>query len=153
MKDLEILDFDTNETGMVITNESREYLREAAKWGKFLAIVGFIFVGIIALGALFAGSILGGSLGREMGFPGAGIFITLLYLAFAALYFFPCLYLYNFSAKAKLALLTNSTSGMTEALKNLKSMFKFMGIFTAVILGIYALIFVGSFLFLGASSF
>ena len=153
MKDLEILDFDTNETGMVITHESREYLRESAKWGKFLAIVGFVFVGIIALLALFAGSMLGGAMGREMGFAGGGIFITILYLGLAAVYFFPCLYLFNFSNKAKLALLTNSNAGMTEALKNLKSMFKFMGIFTIVILSLYAFIFVGSFLFIGASSF
>ena len=152
MKDLEILDFDTNETGMVITAESREYLQESAKWGKFLAIVGFVFVGLMVLISLFAGTMMGAAMG-DLGFGGGGIFLTLIYLALAAVYFFPCLYLYNFSTKAKLALLTNSNSGMAEALKNLKSMFKFMGIFTAIILGLYALIFVGSFLFLGASSF
>ncbi|MFT5748289.1 MAG: hypothetical protein ACI9XO_004794 [Paraglaciecola sp.] len=154
MKNLEILDFDTNETGIAITHESRAYLQEAAKWGKFLAIVGFVFIGIIALIAVFAGSIMGtmmGELGGGHGFPGGGIFLTVLYLGIAALYFFPCLYLYKFSTQTKMALLTNSTQGLSESLKNLKSMFKFMGIFTAVILSLYALIFISSLLFMGAS--
>lgn len=152
MKNMEILDFDTNETGLSITHESRNYLQETAKWGKFLAIVGFVFVGFMVLVALFAGSLMGATMG-ELGIPGGAIFFTLLYLALAAIYFFPCLYLYHFSSKTKMALLTNSTPILTESLKNLKSLYKFMGIFMAIILGLYALMFVGSFLFLGASGF
>ena len=35
------------------------YLAEAAKWGKFLSIVGFILCGFMALAGLFAGSMMG----------------------------------------------------------------------------------------------
>jgi len=37
--------------------EGLDYLRQAGKWGKFLAILGFIFCGLIALVGLFAASL------------------------------------------------------------------------------------------------
>ena len=56
--------------------------------------------------------------------------------------FFPCLYLYRFSVKMQSAVKAVSQENFDESLMNLKSMFKFYGIFTIVILSFYALVFI-----------
>jgi len=124
------------------------YLRESAKWGKFLAIVGFVMCGFIAIMALFAGSIIsmfsGFPASEELGggaMAGFGAMITVLYLLLAVLYFFPSLYLYRFSTKVQEALRTNDQETLTYAFENHKSLYKFWGIFTAIFLGFYALLF------------
>lgn len=108
------------------------YLKGAAKWAKFLAIIGFIFTGFVALASLFAGGIYS-TMFRSMGLgSGFGVLVTIVYLAGALLYFFPCLYLYNFASKAQAALQANDQNGITESFRNLKRFFKFVGILTII---------------------
>ena len=136
----EILDFDTAGSGLTITPQARGFLIEVAKWAKFLSIVGFIFLGLMVLFALFFGTIMFGTMGRE--FSGSaglgGGFITLIYLIGAGLYVMPLIYLYRFATKMKTAIDTNNTPVMTDALENLKSHYKYIGIFMIVLLALYA---------------
>ena len=67
--------------------------------------------------------------------------IGIFYVLMALLYFFPTYYLFQFANKTKKGISNNSNESVEEGLVNLKSMFKFIGIFTVVILSIYALIF------------
>ncbi|MFK7937498.1 MAG: hypothetical protein AB8G22_28540 [Saprospiraceae bacterium] len=137
--------------GLELETAAREYLRESAKWAKFLSIVGFVMIGFMVIAAFFVGAMFS-TMGNFQGIDGAdelaglgmlsGGFITAMYLAFAALYFFPTLYFYRFSTKTKLAIESGSSTDLTAGLENLKSCFKFWGIFMIVILGIYALFFV-----------
>ena len=116
-------------------------LSEAAKWGKFLGIMGFIFCGLMVIIGFFAGTIFSrafSQMGGEMSM-GMGSFMTIVYILIAILYFFPCLYLYNFSAKMQRALQANDQGSLTDSFKNLKSCFKFLGIMTIVILTFYFL--------------
>lgn len=84
---------------------SSRFLGETAKWGKFLSIVGFILCGLLVILALFVGAIMGTTFsqleGAGMVGGGMSIMFTIIYLIVAALYFFPCLYLYRFSTKMK----------------------------------------------------
>ena len=124
-----------------VDRQVTSYLNEAAKWGKFLSIVGFIFCGLLVIVAFFAGTVLATSfsqLGAAYG-PGFGTFMTILYIAFALLYFFPCLYLYNFSVKMIRALRSNDQLSLTESFKNLRSCYKFLGILTISIISFYVL--------------
>ncbi|GHA65818.1 DUF5362 family protein [Pontibacter akesuensis] len=122
-----------------------DYLSQAAKWGKFLAIVGFVIVGLMVLVGLFAGASMGalmnGGMGNTAGVGSiiGGGFFTVIYLLFALLYFLPIFYLYRFSSKAQLALNEQSEAAINEAFKNLKSLLKFMGILTIVFLAFYGL--------------
>jgi hypothetical protein len=68
--------------------------------------------------------------------------ITIVYLLFAVLFFFPCFYLYKFSAKMQIAIKSVNQENFDDSLMNLKSIFKFYGIMTIIFLSIYALIFV-----------
>jgi uncharacterized membrane protein len=136
---------DQNETTLFkleVEELSTRFLSETAKWGKFLSIVGFIFIGLIVIVAIFAGTLLGtmaGFGGNAMLAGGMSIFITILYLAIAALYFFPCLYMFRFSTKMKRALAENNQELLNSSFENLKSCFKFMGIMTIILLSFYAI--------------
>ncbi|QNA42727.1 DUF5362 family protein [Lacibacter sediminis] len=138
---------DQNETTLFkleVEELSTRFLSETAKWGKFLSIVGFIFIGLIVILAIFAGTLLGtmaGFGGNAMLAGGMSIFITILYLAIAALYFFPCLYMFRFSTRMKRALAENNQELLNSSFENLKSCFKFMGIMTIVFISIYVLAF------------
>jgi len=135
-------DFNTpNE--LYIDGESRMFLKETAKWAKFLAIVGFVITGLMVLVGLFMGTIMSemtSGMGGEMpGYP-VGM-LSGVYIVFAILYIMPMLYLYKFAAKMQVALKEDIQFEITSSFENLKSLFKFIGIFTVVILGFYVLIF------------
>jgi hypothetical protein len=123
-----------------IDQQNISLLSETARWGKFLSIVGFVMCALFVVVALFAGSIIAGSMAgvEGMGAIGGGAF-TFIYLVGALLWFMPCLYLYNFSAKMQIAIRSNDQNQMTVAFRNLKSCLKFMGILTIIMLCLYAL--------------
>lgn len=128
-------------------NESAKgYLKETAKWAYFISILGFIGIGFIVLIAIFAGAIfttIGSVMPRDMGSFGSslGIFMTIVYLLIAGLYFFPVYYLNKFATNAKMALRDNNSRSLAASFEYLKSHYKFIGIMALVILCLYGLIF------------
>jgi hypothetical protein len=121
-----------------IDHETTSYLSEIAKWARFLSIVGFVMFGLFIVFALIAGTMA--TLNPLGGTMGAGGFMQIvLLLAMIALYFIPCLYLFNFAKKMQLALRNNDQINLNDSLKNLKSNFKYVGILTIVMLSIYAI--------------
>jgi hypothetical protein len=128
-----------DETLFIGSREINDYLLQTSKWGKFLAIVGFVGMGLMVFIAILVMSGLS-QLSRVYGegFPMAGV--GFVYVAIAAIYFFPINYLYQFSVKIKRGLQSNDASTITSGFENLKSLFKFMGVFTLVILSMYGLI-------------
>jgi len=120
--------------------EMISYLLETSKWAKLLAILGFVGIGILVLMGIFVMvglPVLGkfSASSFPMGFMGFFYFII------AALYYVPVNDLYIFSKEIKSGILLKNIPAVTYAFKNLKSMFKYIGIFTIVILSIYALAF------------
>ena len=77
---------------------------------------------------------------------GMKVGMTIVYLFLAIMMFFPCFYLYKFSVKMQLAVKNVNQENFDESLMSLKSMFKFYGVFTIIILSLYALIIIGSIL-------
>jgi len=125
-----------------LTEQSLGYLKETAKWAKFLSIVALVFIGLMVLVVLFAGSTMSSLYGEMSGMGAAGGVGMMIYFLFImGIYVYPIIKLFQFSKKCKLAIDTSSTDLMTEALGNLKSVYKFMGILMAIFLGIYALMF------------
>jgi hypothetical protein len=66
----------------------------------------------------------------------------IVYILIAVLYYFPVSYLQKFSDQAKQAVTMNDQGMLNSGFANLKSLFKFMGIFTIVVISLYALILV-----------
>jgi len=126
-----------------ITNEIKNYLNLAGKWGMFLAILGFVFTGLM----VFAGFIMSIALSfiPTTGinpFPFPTFLFGFLYLIFAAVYFFPIFYLYRFSAGIKRALAQNDQEHLVKAFYYLKAQYRFIGILMIVMLALYVVMFV-----------
>lgn len=135
----EPLDSSLPQGSLNVTPEAAGYLKESGTWGRFLAIVGFVMIGLIVVVGLFAGALLG-ELGAPMGISGG--FFSLIYLLIGVFYFFPTWYLFKFATNARDAIARKDAQALTTSLENLKSMFKFMGILMIVILGLYAIVIV-----------
>lgn len=125
-----------------LDQEATGYLGDTARWGRFFSIVGFIFCGLIVIIAFFVGTLFSSAFDRmsASNFP-AGVFV-IIYLVIAIVYFFPCLYLFRFSAKMLRALRNNDQPELNQSFKNLKSCYKYMGILTIIWLGLMILAFV-----------
>jgi hypothetical protein len=130
-----------------LDQQSFTYLGEAARWAKFIAIVGFIFCGLLVLIALFAGTILA-SMSTALGDLSSigGALFTVIYLVFAIIAFFPNLYLYKFAVKMQRTIRMNEHGILQDSLRNLKSYFRFLGILFIIVLCFYALAFIGGIL-------
>lgn len=130
-------EIDNKEGKLVVTNEMKANLVRASKWGKFLAIMGFIGAGIIVLAAIFF-MIAGNSMpGRQM-MPccGAGIVMGICYLIIAAVTAWVSLYLYRFSTNARMAVAEDSQSALGEGVRYWGLYLKLNGIIMIVSIGL-----------------
>lgn len=123
-------------TELIITDPIRGFLAESARWGKFIAIIGFVFIGLGAIMMLFGGGAM-----LVGGMAGVGGIAMLFYIVVLGISVIPIVYLYNFATKMQVALRDDDQMYLRDAFENHKSMFKFYGIFMAIMLGIYALMF------------
>jgi len=134
--------------GLSIDPMSKAHLADAARWAKFLAIMGFIVCGLIVIVGIFAGSVLESfsSTRRYEGFDsnvemtrGLGIVATVFYILIAVLYFFPCLFLFNFASKMKTALLSNDQDVLNSSFQNLKKTFRYIGVLSIIVLSFWVI--------------
>ncbi|HKC36487.1 MAG TPA: DUF5362 family protein [Chitinophagaceae bacterium] len=138
---------ETSLFGFGIDQSSRAHLSEAAKWAKFLSIIGFVMSGLLAVVGLFAGSLIGLMTRRYSdGYGGASeitgglaIFMSVMYVGIAVLVFLPYLFLYRFATRMRTALSTNDQQTLNSSFQNLKIMFRYVGIMTIIGLSFYAL--------------
>ena len=110
-----------------------QLLREIAKWGRFLAIAGYVGLAFLLLLGLISGVLIANSEFQ------AGIFVIIFYSLFVAVYIFPVYYLHQFSNKVTLALDTGDSLRLTESFVFLKSHYKFLGVLTMILLSLYVL--------------
>lgn len=127
-----------------LTSESITYLLKAAKWGKFLAILGFIVSGLMIAGGILMSFILNKVSGTDelvpLNLPFSTVILSFIYIIVAVIFLIPVIFLNTFSNNAIKAVNLSSTEKMTTSLRNLKNLFVFIGISTIVLLALYTLI-------------
>ena len=136
--------------GLSIDTTGREHLTEAAKWARFLAIVGFVFIALFAVIAIAGGSYIANMFGRvnqyneiSSGFTtGMTIAIIIYYLCIGLLVFFAYLFLYRFAVNMRMALHGNNQEFLNRSFQNLKILYRYWGILTVIGLIFFALFFV-----------
>lgn len=129
---------------------TKEHLGEAAKWGRFLAIVGMVLLVILILAGVYLSTVLPGQMSQQsegLGYrtnplPGFGIGMAIGYLLMAMIFFFPLMYLLRFANKTRNALVANDQQMINSAFQNLKICFRYVGIVVIILLVLYALLFV-----------
>ena len=145
------MDIETNEltpeqelpASVTLSIQAQIYLQEAAKWSRFLGIVGFVVCGLFLIMALFIGvifSVLANLSPVYSQMPaGMGPLFSVVFILIDVLYFFFALYLYQFGKKIKEGLVLLNSDDITIGLGKLKSFFKLAGILTIIFLCIYAI--------------
>lgn len=118
---------------------ARAHMLETVRWGKFLAILGFIFLGLLIVFGLLSGFVLSAFDQTNTFSAGMGIGMMFVYLLIAGIYFYPTWALYKFSVLSKQALHTYNQHLFNDSLRYLKNVFKFFGIVTIVMLGLYGI--------------
>ena len=116
---------------------TKAHLSEAAKWARFLAILGMIFLVLIILAGVFGSTVLFSSMsgfeGDSTGMAAYGSGIDAGYMiVIAVIYFFPLLFTLRFANNARTALNTNNQQALNTAFQNLKACFRFIGILTII---------------------
>jgi Zn-dependent protease with chaperone function len=112
---------------------SHAYLREIARWARFLAISGFVFSGLlivigVASGVLFA-SVLG-DLNTQN--TATGVSMVIGYVFLAVMNFFPFFFLNKFAVRMQAALQNSEQHNLSVAFSNLKICFQIVGILTII---------------------
>jgi hypothetical protein len=131
--------------GLNLDSAIKTHLFETAKWGRFLAIVGFVMCAIIVIaGIVFMvnyDDYTSRSYRRynESSVEGLGAAGLVMYIIVAVLYFFPALFLFRFSNQMKTALMTDDQSTLTTSFQNLKVLFRYMGVLMIIFLALFVL--------------
>jgi hypothetical protein len=125
-----------------IEGETLTQLNKTRKWAMFLAIIGFIFLGLMLIIGLIAGTFLNtfNTGEKGLGIPASLTFIPVLLIG--AIYFFPVLFLFRFSKHISHAIHTLDKLEFHKAVKNLKAYFAYIGILIIIMLSIYLIILV-----------
>jgi len=135
-------------SGLELTGDSKSYLKESAKWAKFIGIIGFVYIGLMLIMLIGFGSVLsmlatGAPLGGE---ATAGYAILFFYIAMIfIMVFFPSYYNFLFGKKMQSALESNNSTEITESFKKLKSNYKFWGILILIYIVISIVMLIASF--------
>ncbi len=136
METTETSSFESFENSSLSIN-SILFLKETGKWAKFLSIVGFVSMGIMIIAALFASTLPNTIPGLENTLMSSAGLISSLYVLMAAIYFFPFYYLFQFSNKINKAFKLKDNRLLEDSFKNLKSHYKFIGVFTLIFILFY----------------
>ena len=122
----------------VISPQMIQALAQTRPWVLFLSILGFILSGLVALGSLG-----GAAASLMMGIAGVAVFLSALVTgAAAALYFFAAYHLYTYATQIAKFLRTKNSDDLDRAMVAQKSFWKLVGMVTAVVVGIYVILFV-----------
>jgi hypothetical protein len=146
--------------GLAIDPNSKAHLAEAAKWTRFLAIAGFIIIGLIIIiyGIVFP-LFMSNAMGKFQNeydsrdySSGVMSAVFLMYsIVIGVIYFFPCFFTLRFSNHMRDALNTNDQEKLTKAFQNLKITVRYLGILMIIGLVFFAIAILAMFAF-GASS-
>lgn len=120
-----------------IGQETLKTLNITRKWTMFLAVLGFIFLGLMLTLGLITGTFLSAfSLSNKTpGIPDALLLAG--FFGMAVIYFFPIFFLYRFSKHTSIAVTTLDSNELDKALKYLKRYFVYLGILLIGVITIY----------------
>ena len=128
-------------TGMIVNSGMKADLISASNWAKFLCIVGCIGMALLVIVGIMM-FVVGSNFGIAGSPFGAGFGV--LYLIIAAIYIYPIIKGFQFANATKAACLTDNEAQLARGFSGLRALLQFFGIFTIIVLVIYALVLVGA---------
>jgi hypothetical protein len=121
-----------------------DQLARTKLWVRLISILIFIGSGFMVLGGLFMGIGGGAAMMASQDTAafglGFGIRMMLLYILLALLYIYPGIKLWAYANRISALVRDRSTLSLERALNEQRKFWKFIGILTIVVLGLYAVI-------------
>lgn len=133
---------------LTIDPQAKSHLLETAKWARFLAIVGFVFLAFAVLLGVYSTVTVNrfeedyremGGLGSEGVLSSAGTGVAVMYIIMAVIWFFPLLFTLRFAKQLSHALQGNNQELLSASFQNLKVCYRYLGIITVIFLVMIAL--------------
>ncbi len=134
---------DTSLFSLTIDPATKANLSETARWARFLAIIGFVFLLVMVLVGIYSTITINRFEDefREMGGQGsagmlssAGTGVAAVYILIAAVWFFPLLFTLRFANQMQGALQNNDQKLLSASFQNLKVCYRYLGIITVIFL-------------------
>lgn len=129
---------------------TKAHLSETAKWARFLAIVGFVFLLMVVLVGIYSTVTLNrfeesyrelGGVDSDSITGSAGTGMAVMYIIMALIWFFPLLFTFRFANQMRNALQSNDQEMLNAAFQHLKICYRYLGIVTVIFLVMIALSF------------
>ena len=142
---------ETNLFNLNIDPVTKSHLSETAKWARFLAIIGMVFLFLSVITAIFGTSAMFSSMQNiEMEDGGMSRMMPVVFSVYmiiiTVISFFPLLYTLRFANGMRAALRSNDQDLLNRSFQNLKICFRYLGIVAIIFLAITAIILVISIL-------
>ena len=126
MEIIEELEFKDKQ--LVITKEAKDLIHTITRWANFLAVLGFILVGLMGIFSIMT-----------LVFSLATLSITyvpflkaLLFVALTIMYYFPSMYLYRTTQNLDRAVRRNNSRDANEGFQNLKLFYQFIAVYSLI---------------------
>lgn len=123
---------------IAVSQDMLDSLNATRPWVNFLSIVSFVLITLLALVGMVTALTFSVTPMSSGWAKAAGPIFGVVYLLMACLYFMPSLFMYRY-ARAIARIPAAGQGALEDALRQQKSFWKFMGIFMAVVLCLYAL--------------
>jgi hypothetical protein len=116
---------------IVVGANGRLYLKDAARWAKFLAIAGLIFCALCIAVSFWSISFTETSVvpgWHTTIYPPAFIFGAIIQIGFPVFCFFPCVLLLRFSNRSLKALRENDGDLLARSFRSMRSTYRFIAV-------------------------
>lgn len=144
--------FTTLGSATSLSPDDADQIHSTAKWARLVAILGFVFLGMLLLIGLTMGSFIGRILAMNAAMTGQvlpfdptmlGLLYGVIFLVAVVIYFFPTLFLYQYATRT-LRTLRALRSGFdpvqfSKGVGAQRSFFTYIGILMIILVGLYAI--------------
>lgn len=131
-----------------LSPDDADQIHATAKWARLVAILGFVFLGIMLLIGLTMGSFLGRMLAMNAAMTGQvmpvdpamlGLLYGVIFLVAVVIYFFPTLFLYQYATRTLRALRGGfDVAQFSKGIGAQRSFFAYIGILMIILVVLYA---------------
>lgn len=141
--------FSTLGSSTSLSPDDADQIHSTAKWARLVAILGFVFLGMLLLIGLTMGSFISRILAMNAAMTGQvlpfdptmlGLLYGVIFLVAVVIYFFPTLFLYQYATRTLRALRSGfDPVQFSKGVGAQRSFFTYIGILMIILVGLYAI--------------
>lgn len=143
------MSFSTIGSPSSLSADDADQLHSTAKWARLVAILGFVFLGLLLLMGFTMGPFLARMMAMNAAMTGQplpmdpttlGLLYGVLFLVAVIIYFFPTLFLYQYATRTLRALRGGFDAGQySKGLAAQHALYTYLGVLMGIIVGLYAI--------------